>query len=89
MLVQFKQNLAGLILSAVALGSWIHLSYAGQAGPSAASAPAAGSHRYLEAGPGEASDAEAAQRRAGHLSPAERKLLRQHVEDAARDNYKR
>jgi hypothetical protein len=88
MSVQLKRSLAALILSAMTAVGWCAQVQAADYAASVPAAPA-GTHRYLENVPGEASDAEAAQRRAGHLSSAERKLLRQHVEDAAREDYKR
>lgn len=47
-------------------------------------------HRFLLENPaGGAAQAPDVPQRDGHLSPADRKLLRQHIEDAARDMYKR
>jgi len=88
MLAHYKLGLAVLILSVAALNAGLRSAHAGEEAPGAASAPTAGSHRYLSS-PANASDAEAAQRRAGHMNVAERKLLRQHIEDAAREDYKR
>jgi hypothetical protein len=88
MLAHYRLGLAILILSVAALNTGLRSAQAAEDAPGAASAPTAGSHRYLTS-PTNASDAEAAQRRAGHMTVAERKLLRQHVEDAAREGYKR
>ncbi|WP_158903326.1 hypothetical protein [Burkholderia sp. L27(2015)] len=88
MLAHYKLGLAILILSVAVLNAGLGSAQAAEDTPGAASAPTAGSHRFLS-GPTNASDAEVAQRRAGHMNVAERKLLRQHVEDAAREGYKR
>jgi len=46
-------------------------------------------HHLLRQNPrGGAAQAPNVPQRDGHLSPADRKLLRQHIEDAARDIYK-
>jgi len=45
-------------------------------------------HLLLQNPAGGAAQAPNVPQRDGHLSPADRKLLRQHIEDAARDMYK-
>ncbi|WP_323072377.1 hypothetical protein IHE33_06895 [Mycetohabitans endofungorum] len=91
----------GLALGGAVTGTIVHTSPAFAQGNRERPSPPEGLHRYTPSKPAQPPASEAAdgsavptefdqqRRRDGRMTPEERRLLRQHIEDAVRELYKR